>query len=169
MKCSPMRASSVLGLCLALSACVAAAADPAGAQTMKVTIEGRRGGDISATTAEIDGEHRLSQRVYAYAISSSHADFDGATAMNYAQSDTGSKQGTHRGYAVWTLKNGDTVTVKFEGRHDVPQGAGSAPNSGRFDFVGGTGKYRAIKGSGSYSGTGSQAEGTFTSSVTLAY
>ena len=53
MKCSPMRASSVLGLCLALSACVAAAADPAGAQTMKVTIEGRRGGDISATTAEI--------------------------------------------------------------------------------------------------------------------
>lgn len=169
MKCSPALASWLFGLCVAMAGCVAVAEEPGDAEPPQIAFEGRRGSDISIAIAAIDDQHQFSQRVYAYAISSTHADFDGATAMNYAQSDSGPRDGTHRGYAIWTLKNGDTLTMKFEGTHEIPQGAGMAPNGGKLEFVGGTGKYRGVKGSGTYSGTGSPTEGMFKGSATLTF
>lgn len=169
MKCSRALALWSFALSVALAGCVAVAAGPGDPAPPQIKFEGKRGRDISVSTAAIEGQRQFSQRVYAYAISSTHADFDGASAMNYAQSDSGPREGTHRGYAVWTLKNGDTLTLKFEGRHEVPQGDGAASNGGTLEFVGGTGKYRGIKGSGTYAGTGSPSEGTFKATAALTY
>jgi hypothetical protein len=131
---------------------------PAEAENKKVTLSAKRPLGWISNTVFTPGDvpnHEIAQRVYSYEISSPDADFNGFKSTNYGQSDDVAGTGTHRGYSVWPLKNGDTVYIKYEGNHKTivkDGGAWETPFEGRFEFVGGTGKYKGIKGASTYKG-----------------
>ena len=131
---------------------------PAEAENKKVTLSAKRPLGWISNTVFTPGDvpnHEVAQRVYSYEISSPDADFNGFKTTNYGQSDDVAGTGTHRGYSAWPLKNGDTVYVKYEGTHRTIMkdgGAWETPFEGKFEFVGGTGKYKAIKGASTYKG-----------------
>ena len=113
------------------------------------------GKDISRTVATVGDapNHELVQRVYSYAISSDDKDFDQMRSENYAQTDTTDGKGTHTGYAIWKNTQDESFQVKFNGEHHPEgSGAGNAEFSGDFTVLGGTGKFHAITGKGTYKG-----------------
>lgn len=61
----------------------------------------------------------------------------------------GGQRGTNQGYSVYTLDNGDTISVEFDG------GWNKGPYSGVYKILGGTGAYADAKGDGTISGTDS--------------
>ncbi|MEO8672383.1 MAG: hypothetical protein ABI411_13790 [Tahibacter sp.] len=140
---------------------------PAKPRTVTLNLTGTRPlTDISSTVASVGDvpNHEIAQRVYSYVVltaapdsgkpAKEAKDFDGATTMNFAQSDSRNGAGTHNGYATWKLKSGDLIYVTFNGKHSA-RGAGqedAAPFDGEFEFAGGTGKYANIKGHSSYQG-----------------
>jgi len=131
---------------------------PAYAESKKVTLSAKRPLAWTTSTVVAIGDqpnHEIAQRVYSYEITSPDPDFNGFKTTNHVQADEVAGTGSHRGYAVWPLKNGDTVYVKFEGTHKTmvkDGGAWETPFEGKFEFVGGTGKYKNIKGSSTYKG-----------------
>ena len=76
-------------------------------------------------------------------------------------SDTSGGSSRVRGYDIGTMTNGDRYHVRYQGtatlRGGVPQTSG-----GTWRFLGGTGKFKSIRGSGTfkctYSDTGSTCE-----------
>jgi hypothetical protein len=150
------------------------AAAPPKPRTATITVTGERSGpdtDISvASVGDIPG-HEIAQRIYSYALSSTDAkDFNGGTATNFAQTDTTGASGSHSGYAVWKLRNGDNVTIRFKGTHAVPSAAvAQAPYEGDFEFTGGTGKYRAIKGGARYEGVTTASGSHWKTTVKIEY
>lgn len=147
---------------------------PSGRKVETITLTGSRGAvDISSSVADVGDvpHHEVAQRVYSYTVSSADAaDFDGATTTNFAQADSIDGAGSHRGYAVWKLKSGDTVTLRFGGRHAaLAHNVSEAPFDGEFQFTGGTGKYRHIKGQAKYRGKATAAGGSWTTTVTIEY
>lgn len=59
----------------------------------------------------------------------------------------GGKRGTNQGYSVYTLDNGDSISVAFSGSW------GDAPYQGTYNILGGTGAYTNATGDGTLSGT----------------
>ena len=128
------------------------------AENKKLTVTAKRPlGEISKmvfTPGDVPN-HEIAQNMYSYEITSPDPDFNGFKTTNFTQSDSIAGTGTHRGYALWPLKNGDSVYVKFEGTHKTISkdgGAWETPFEGRFEFVSGTGKYKNIKGGSTYKG-----------------
>lgn len=111
------------------------------------------GKDLSRTTAAVNDQpgHEIMQRVYSYRVTSEDADFDGITTDNFAQTDSVDGSGTHRGYGVWHTRSGDRITARFEGEHHAGA-AGSSDFTGKVTITGGTGRFAAISGSGTYRG-----------------
>lgn len=71
----------------------------------------------------------------------------------YGQSDQTAGSGSHRGYAVYHHKNGDDSYTKYEGTHKrvtKEDGAWESTSEGKAQFVGGTGKFKNIKGISTY-------------------
>jgi hypothetical protein len=163
----------IVAACSAPAAKEPAEASP-GHRVETITLTGTRGAvDISTSVADVGDvpHHEVAQRVYSYTVSSADAaDFDGATTTNFAQGDSINGAGTHHGYAVWKLKSGDTVTIRFDGRHQALAHDGAeAPYEGELHFTGGTGKYRHIQGHAKYRGHTSAAGGSWTTTVTIEY
>jgi hypothetical protein len=133
----------------------------AAAESKQITLAAKRPPGYISRTVVTPGDiskHEVAQEVVSYEITSPEADFNGFKTVNYGQSDSVAGTGTHRGYATWPLKNGDTVYIKFEGSHKTVTKDGGAWESsfeGKFEFVSGTGKYKNIKGTGTYKGKGS--------------
>ena len=159
MKASSRHIALVVGLIVVGTVC--ACSVPAAAENKKITIAAKkRPGDI-ARTVVTPGDvpnHEVAQYVASYEITSPEPDFNGFKTLNYSQSDSVAGTGTHRGYAMWPLKNGDTVYIKYEGTHKTITKDGGAWESsfeGKFEFVRGTGKYENIKGASTYKGGGS--------------
>lgn len=78
----------------------------------------------------------------------------GAQFENYTFSDTKKGNGIHKGYSTWTL-NGDKWSLKFDGKVTTTMSPDGKPNTtfeGTFTFTGGEGKYKNIKGGGTYKG-----------------
>jgi len=64
------------------------------------------------------------------------------------------EKGSGYGYHVLTFEDGSTITTKFEGAHSWSKKAGkySHEEKGTVTFTGGTGRFKGIKGNGTYKG-----------------
>jgi hypothetical protein len=115
---------------------------------------------ISKTTLYLGDvpNHELSQEVrkQIYTPTNPPPDWDVAEeVVAYEQSDSVAGSGSHRSYAVNRLKNGEERYEKAEGTHKTTVKAGGAWETtfeGKFEWIGGTGKYKNIKGGGTYKG-----------------
>jgi hypothetical protein len=100
--------------------------------------------------------HEITQFVRVDAVSSTNPDFDGAEQLVYGQGDQVAGTGSHHGYSVSVQKSGDRVFYKWEGTHKTTVkdgGAWEVSYEGRFQLTGGTGKFSAIRGAGTYRGS----------------
>ena len=83
--------------------------------------------------------------------------------MIFGQSDSVAGTGTSRGYFRRLHKNGDTTYGSYEGTHkttDKEDGSWERTSEGTYKITGGTGKFKNIKGGGTYRGKAT-AEGAF--------
>lgn len=103
-------------------------------------------------------EHELVLAIRNHAISSIHPDFDGSIQTAYAMHDEYGAGGAQSGYFLYTLTSGEKVWARFNSVDAIKKLTGSkdtweATYQGSFRFIGGTGKYAAIRGGGTYQGT----------------
>jgi len=79
---------------------------------------------------------------------------DGREETVYEHDDQIAGTGTHAGYSAINLESGERVWGKYEGVHStvVKGDAWETRFWGVFRFTAGTGKYKAIRGAGSYQG-----------------
>ncbi len=90
-------------------------------------------------------DHQLAQTQRVQAYVSQDEDWNHAEALVYDQSETIAGNGTHRGYVVMTHSNGDKTYHSFRGAHNQ-----SGISEGSGEFIGGTGKFKNIKGTIKY-------------------
>jgi hypothetical protein len=87
---------------------------------------------------------------------SSDPDHNETEVMIYGQNDqVVPGTGTHRGYSRRLFKNGETTYGSFEGMHKTSfkeDGSREATWEGTWKVTGGTGKFKNIKGGGTYRG-----------------
>src|SRR6516162_2086997 len=91
-------------------------------------------------------------------------DLNGSEVIAYDQSDSVAGTGTHRGYFVRHYKNGDIDYGTYEGTVKTTvkeDGSWESTWEGTLKVTGGTGKFKNIKGSGTYRGKAT-AEGAST-------
>jgi hypothetical protein len=101
-------------------------------------------------------KHQISQYVRITSITYSDPDMEPSENIEYGQSDSVAGNGSHRGYSVNTHKNGDKAYNKWEGSHKTivkEDGEWEMNYDGKFQFTGGTGKFKNVKGGGVYKGT----------------
>jgi hypothetical protein len=65
--------------------------------------------------------------------------------------------GTDRGYVVGTMSNGDKIFVRNQGKAVLKDGVPQS-SSGTWTYVGGTGKFKTIRGRGTYRGNGTTTD-----------
>lgn len=100
-------------------------------------------------------DHHMRQYVRIDTLRSKNPDIDGTDQRVFVHEDVLSLTGRHRGYGDFNLKTGEKLWYQFEGVSSVVRDGArwEAKYSGVFTFVGGTGKYSAIRGGASYQGT----------------
>jgi hypothetical protein len=92
---------------------------------------------------------------------SSDPDFNGTEVINYEQDDQVAGTGTHRGYFRRLHKNGDTDYGSYEGTHKTTvkeDGSWETTWEGTWKSLGGTGKWKNVKGSGTFRGKATPQE-----------
>ena len=112
---------------------------------------------ISSTTVYLSDvpRHELAQGVRIDTALSPDPDFNEIEVLNYGQSDQVAGSGAHKGYRIMLHKNGEESYLKFEGTHKTSVkegGAWEVSFEGTYEHTGGTGKFKNIKGSGTYTG-----------------
>jgi hypothetical protein len=123
----------------------------------KITGTNKEGPPISRTVVfpGDDPKHELDLTVRRDTTTSSEPDWDGTEEMNYGQGDSVAGTGTHRGYVRRFYKNGDTTWGSYEGTHKTTvkeDGSSETTWEGTWKDTGGTGKFKNIKGGGTYRG-----------------
>ena len=111
-----------------------------------------------------DPKHELVLQIYRDTTTSSDPDWNETEVMIYQQTDQVAGTGTHRGYFRRLHKNGDTNYGSYEGTHKTTvkeDGSWETTWEGTCKVTGGTGKFKNIKGSGTYRGKAT-AEGAST-------
>jgi hypothetical protein len=78
--------------------------------------------------------------------------------VSVAMEEIDGDKSTSSGYHVATLANGDKATARFQGTSTMKDGKLQS-NSGTWTFSSGTGKFKGIKGKGTFKGT-PNADGT---------
>jgi hypothetical protein len=140
----------LLGLLLPSGQVLAATMDCSGT---KVRIKETLSSDTIKPGDRPDRE--LVQTVRVDILSSKNPEFDGIEETVYLQMDTVGGAGDHYGYASFNLNSGETLWVKFHGTHHfVPKSEKDwdVPFQGVYRYIAGTGKYKAIRGGGHYTG-----------------
>jgi hypothetical protein len=102
-----------------------------------------------------DPKHELTLTIRRDTTTSSDPDHNETEVMQYEQSDSVAGTGTHRGYFRRLFKNGDTDYGPIEGTHKTTvkeDGSFETTWEGTWKVTGGTGKFKNIKGSGTYRG-----------------
>lgn len=109
------------------------------------------GPETTASIGDVPG-HKIGMAGYVYTQTSSDPDWNNSQVFEYEQYDDVAGTGSHRGYDVELLGNGDKTYSKYEGTHKmVKEGPDwEIAGEGKFQYTGGTGKYKNIKGSGTY-------------------
>src|SRR5262249_24158280 len=159
MNASSRHLALAVGLIVVCTVC--AVSLRAAAENKQITLHAQHPPDPYSKSVMTPGDvsnHEVVQQVHYVEITSPEPDFNGFKAINYDQLDSVAGTRMHRGYAMWPLKNGDTVYIKYEGTHKTVTKDGGAWESsfeGKFEFVRGTGKYKNIKGAGTYKGKSS--------------
>ncbi len=83
-----------------------------------------------------------------------HTFMDGAQVVNMSYSDLTRGNGVHQGHIMF-LKNGDTTYARWGGKVSTVLDSAGAPITsleGVFSYTKGTGRFKNIKGNGSYKG-----------------
>ena len=107
---------------------------------------------ISQTTNVLwtNPHHELDYIVEIHAETSTNPDFNGAELVNYLTLDSA---GTHHGYAIQVYPNGDKTYRRYEGTQKVAvkgDGVFEGHGEGKNTFLGGTGKFKDIRGGSTY-------------------
>ena len=74
------------------------------------------------------------------------------SAVDVGTADVHGSTGNQRGYSTSTMDNGDKASVSYQGTMKMNKD-GSGTFSGTWKWTGGTGKFKGMKGSGTYKGT----------------
>ena len=134
----------------------------------KITGTNKHTAPISRTVVSLgdDPKHELVLlEISRCTTTSSDPDWNGTEQIDYSQADQVAGTGTNRGYFVRHYKNGDTEYGTYEGTHKSTfKEDGSfleATWEGTYKVIGGTGKFKNIKGSGTARGKAT-AEGAST-------
>lgn len=101
-------------------------------------------------------KHKMTQRIRIDSVKYSDPAFGSSEDWTYGQNDSYAGTGTHRGYTTSNFKNGDQTYQKWEGTHKTTineSGHWETKYEGTFQSIGGTGKFKNIKGNGVYRGT----------------
>jgi hypothetical protein len=102
--------------------------------------------------------HELSQEMTVADVKYSNPDFKIKDEWTYIQSDTINGSGKHSGYYFDTHEDGSTAYGNFQGTvKTIFHGDGSWESTweGTYQYLGGSGKYKNIKGAGEYRGKAS--------------
>jgi hypothetical protein len=130
----------------------------------KITGTNKHGPPISRTVVSLgdDPKHELVVlAIYRATTTSSDPDFDGTEVIAYEQDDQVAGTGTQRGYYVRFHKNGDTDYGTYEGTHKTTvkeDGSWETTWEVTWKAIGGTGKFKNIKGSGTARGKATAQE-----------
>jgi hypothetical protein len=111
-----------------------------------------------------DPKHELVLTIHENTTTSSDPDWNETEQINYNWEDEVAGTGTHRGYYRRLHKNGETDYGPYEGTHKTTvkeDGSWERTWEGTYKMTGGTGKFKNIKGSGTYRGKAT-AEGAST-------
>jgi hypothetical protein len=120
-------------------------------RTLSTTVQAK------AAIEDTDG-HELSQSVGIDHIGTPDAiagvSFDGASFQTHDQADLVQGSGQVRGYGVWEAKTGEKLFLIY-GYSIPPRPAGQsglAPFEGTFEWIGGTGRLKNVRGKGTIEG-----------------
>jgi len=147
---------SKVGLGVAVAALVAGlsiSVDAAEKKRLKWTHTSRQ--TISETKSSPVPNHEFVQGVYTDTVKTKSPEFDIVEARIVNQDDTLDGNGRHRGVEIDVFSNGDTAINNYEGTHKVTtkaDGTWEVNYEGKYEFVGGTGRFKNIKGNGAYRG-----------------
>ena len=99
-------------------------------------------------------DHDLKLSIRNHTISSRDPDFDGSQQTAYSLEDVYGGSGPIVGYFMYTLTSGEKLWAKFDSITELtrPGSNWEVNYQGTFRFIGGTGKYAAIRGGGHYRG-----------------
>lgn len=135
-------------------AAVASAAERRGAagtgRTMNATVLAR------LSVEDIPG-HELVQSVGIDELSTPDAiegvSFEAAQVRTHTQADLVRGSGLVRGYGVWQAKSGEKLFMAFGyGVPPLPDDKSAAPFEGTFEWLGGTGRLKYVRGKGTLAG-----------------
>ena len=118
---------------------------------------------ISKSSFAIDDvpNHEVMQEILLQQSKFSSADFKPIEEWIHIQTDQTDGTGSHKGYYILIHQGGEQTYGTFEGRHKTvakDDGSWASTWEGTYRYVGGTGKYKNIKGAGTYKGRASPKE-----------
>jgi len=93
--------------------------------------------------------HVMIQTVTMSKTTSSNTEWNDVMMVDYQHLDQFEAGGNHMGYGYHKHKNGDTTYFKYSGTQK-PAGEGAMSLEGKYEWTGGTGKFKNIKGGGAY-------------------
>ena len=118
----------------------------------RVTISAKLKRYLTTTTLS-SGDITIGQEVRLDTQTSSDPNFNDIEVMVSNSGDTVAGTGTHHGYVVSYLRNGDVIYDRYEGTHRIiakDGGTWEGVAEGRRQLLGGTGKFKEAKGSYTY-------------------
>ena len=151
---------------IAVPAMLVALALSAGAQTK---ISGKLNcakPDVNSSAEVADAAGHMMMLTKATCTWSAPLDIGGVktkTAIDVAIGEVHGASGSNHGYSVSTMDNGDKTTASYQGTMQMNKD-GSGTFKGTWKFSSGTGKFKGIKGSGTFTGTGA-ADGSATGDI----
>jgi hypothetical protein len=97
--------------------------------------------------------HRL------YELTSSDPDWNGAQMLEWEQGNEAASNGVHQGHDIELRKGGDQSYQRFQGTHKLvkPYPDFEYQAEGKMEYLGGTGKFKNLKGSGKYTSVATPA------------
>ena len=143
----------VLSVVAALVTGLSISVDAADKKRFKSTHTARQ--TVSETKSTPVPDHEFVQGVYVDPVKTKSPEFDVIESRIVNQDDTLNGDGRHRGVEILVFSNGDTAIDNYEGTHKVitkEGGAWEVNYVGKYEFVGGTGRFKNIKGHGTYRG-----------------
>ena len=126
----------------------------ASAEKMKITGNNKTERIISQSTVNPNDApgHLLMQTVAMSITTSSNADWNETTMVDYQHNDQFAEKGTHVGYGYHKHKGGDQTFFKYWGTQKAA-GDGKMSLEGKYEWTGGIGKFKNIQGGGTYTCT----------------
>jgi hypothetical protein len=152
-----MRFSSMLAAVIVVALVTGAFSPPAEAEKREMTYIKTESRSVSksAVTLSDSPNHEVSQEVLLQKSKFSHPDFQVAQEWIYIHTDQLDGSGTHKGYYTFVHGGGEHSYGIFEGSHKTvarDDGSWLSTWEGTYRYLGGTGKYKNIKGNGTYKG-----------------